>query len=381
MTDERALRVAAAARECAADWAILTSPDAVAYAAGHVASIEAGPSPFNGAPTTAIVSADGIVALLCNELEGAAANAAAVSVLSTYESLGYGDLTPLEDKYVLALQDLSKQIGLGGTVAVQQASFPWAASTALASVVDRYVIIDRTLERQRATKTATELDLLRRCAEITAVGQKAALDSSVAGRTELEAFADIRCAMESAAGERLALTGDFLSGIERTAGIMGWPGSRQLQELDPVICDLAPRVNGYWGDSCNTFVLGEASERFTSLRQITRHALEHAASVLRPGITAGELDGEVRAVIERAGLRNPLHIGHGVGTSSHEWPRVVPGSRAVLEPGMVLMLEPGAYEAQAGGARLEWMFHVTPNGNDVLSPFEHVLRAGVPATR
>jgi Xaa-Pro dipeptidase len=84
----------------------------------------------------------------------------------------------------------------------------------------------------------------------------------------------------------------------------------------------------------------------------------------------------VRGVIERAGFANPLHIGHGVGTSSHEWPRIVPGGSAVIEPDMVLMLEPGAYEAGAGGARLEWMFQVTTDGNHVLSPFEHTLRLG-----
>ena len=45
---------------------------------------------------------------------------------------------------------------------------------------------------------------------------------------------------------------------------------------------------------------------------------------------------------------------------------LVPGSEVVLEPGMVLMCEPGAYDPEIGGVRLKWMFLVTENGNEVL---------------
>jgi Xaa-Pro aminopeptidase len=84
----------------------------------------------------------------------------------------------------------------------------------------------------------------------------------------------------------------------------------------------------------------------------------------------------VRAVFERAGVHNPLHLGHGIGTGVHEWPRIVPDQDVTLEPGMVLMLEPGAYDPDVGGVRLEWMYLVTDTGNDVLSEFAHTLHPG-----
>jgi Xaa-Pro dipeptidase len=379
VSDERKRRIAAAARESRAGWAILTSVDAIAYV-GHVPAIEAGPSPFNGGPATAIVAPDGAMALVCNELERPAAEASGAVAVYTYESLGYTDLTPVADKYAAALRGAGAELGIAGSVAIQTESFPRAAGEALAPSVGAFVSIDRALERQRSVKTAEEIDLLRRCAEVTAVGHQASLEAARPGRTELEVFADVRCAMESAAGERLPVTGDFLSGVERTARAMGWPGDRVLQIDDPVICDLAPRVGGYWGDSCNTFVLGEPTERFQYLYETSRRAIERAAEILRPGVTAGNFDREVRAVVEQAGLRNPLHTGHGVGTSSHEWPRLVPNSPVVLQPDMVLMVEPGAYEPGTGGVRVEWMFHVTEDGSEVLSPFEFVLRPGVRMT-
>jgi Xaa-Pro aminopeptidase len=375
VSDPRADRVAAAARVCGADWAIVTSVDAVAYAAGHVPPIEAGPSPFAGGPTTAVVSADGTVAMLCNELERRAAEAGWASVVRSYESLGYREADPLEDKQAAAARTLLRELGVGGTVAVQAGTFPLQLREALGEDV-RIVPIDRALERVRAVKTDAEIAALRRSAEVTAVGHRAAAEAVRPGRSELAVFADIRLAMESHAGERLPVTGDLLTGVERTAGVMGWPGTRPVEAGDPVICDLAPRVAGYWGDSCNTLVVGEPTSDFLRLWRTSKDAVEVASERLRPGITAGDLDAAVRGVIESAGLVNPLHIGHGIGTSSHEWPRIVPGNPAVIEPGMVLMIEPGAYDPRIGGVRLEWMFLVTDTGAEVLSPFEHVLETG-----
>ena len=382
MSDERAQRAAAAARECGADWAVLTSVDAVAYAAGHVPPIEAGPSPFTGGPSTAIVSADGAVAILCNELERHAADAGWATVVRTYESLGWRDPSRLEDKHAAALRGLLGELGVGGTVAVQAGTCPRHLSDALGDAA-QIVAIDRALERARAVKTDAEVAALRRSAEVTAVGHQAAARAVRPGRTELEVFADIRLAMETDVGERIPVTGDLLTGVDRTAGVMGWPGRRSIEAGDPVICDLAPRVGGYWGDSCNTLVAGEPATDFLRLWRTSKKAIEVAADRLRPGMTAGDLDAEVRAVIESAGLVDPLHIGHGIGTSSHEWPRIVPGNPAVIEPGMVLMIEPGAYDPRIGGVRLEWMFLVTDAGSEVLSPFEHVLETtsvGAPAS-
>jgi hypothetical protein len=36
-----------------------------------------------------------------------------------------------------------------------------------------------------------------------------------------------------------------------------WTTDRVGQEGEPILCNLAPRANGYWGDSCNTIFVGE----------------------------------------------------------------------------------------------------------------------------
>ncbi|NKX16823.1 hypothetical protein HGG75_19490 [Ochrobactrum pseudogrignonense] len=53
--DERLARTIDAIKASGADWGIFTSPDGIAYASGHIVSIEAGPSPFAGGPAIALV--------------------------------------------------------------------------------------------------------------------------------------------------------------------------------------------------------------------------------------------------------------------------------------------------------------------------------------
>ena len=79
--DERQLRVAAAAREAGAGWAIVTSPDPVCYATGFESPYETGPSPFGGGPATALIAPDGTAHLIVvnAELGGAEASRAATS--------------------------------------------------------------------------------------------------------------------------------------------------------------------------------------------------------------------------------------------------------------------------------------------------------------
>lgn len=375
MRDERILRVAEAARTAGADWALLTSADAVCYATQHVGIIETGQSPFAGGPSLAFVSSDSsTVALLVNNLEESDATHASADKVLTYVGLALDERSPVENRYEAAVTDALHGLDVGGIVAVEAATFPQLVAAALAERGATTVPIDRELDRARMTKTSEEVERLRWCAELTNIGQGKALEAARPGRSELEVWAEVRLAMEEAEGKRLVVAGDLTSGIDNTAAISGWPTDRVMQEGDPILCDLAPRSHGYWGDSCNTIFLGEPSAAFEKLYTTTQRSVEVVRETLRAGITAAEFDRAVRSVFEEAGVNNPIHVGHGIGTGVHEWPRIVPGQDVTLEPNMVVMVEPGAYEPGVGGVRLEWMYLVTESGNEVLSGFPHVLR-------
>lgn len=370
MTDERTLKTLAAARDSGAEWALLTSPDAVSYACGYVASIEAGPSPFDGGPTAALIGPDGEATVLTTDLERAQAEASGVPLVESYESFGFREHAPLAERYSIAARRLLGALPRRGRVAVQARSLPWTLAEALHEHGVSLAPFDEPLARERARKTATEIEALRRCATLTTVGQRAVRGLLHPDVSELELFTAIRHQLETAAGERLPVAGDLVSGRERTAAIGGWPTSRRIGAGDPVIVDLAPRVGGYWGDSCTTVSVGAPDDELKRFHAVAVQALERARDLLSPGRAIATVDEQVRAVIERAGLHDPIHLGHSIGTSVHEWPRIVPGGDGVLEPSMVLMIEPGAYDLAVGGVRVEQMFLITETGAECLSAFD-----------
>ena len=242
----------------------------------------------------------------------------------------------------------------------------------LAELLGRPATLDitRPLSDRRATKTATEIAPLTRAAEAAARGQDRARAFVAPGISELAAFAEVRLSMESFAGGRVPIAGDFVSGIARTSVGVGWPGNRMIEPGDPILSDLAPRVDGYWGDSCNSFVLGTPSDEYAALFRRSKEALTAAQTLMTPGKRIDRFDAEMREIIEVDGLTCHHHMGHGIGTSVHEWPRLIPGETAPLREGMTLMVEPGSYRPGIGGVRLEYMMLVTATGARPLVPFE-----------
>lgn len=64
---------------------------------------------------------------------------------------------------------------------------------------------------------------------------------------------------------------------------------------------------------------------------------------------------------------------HSIGTSVHEWPRLVSYETERFRKDTVVMVEPTAFDPDTGGVRLEFMLHVTENGCEVLTDFEHQM--------
>lgn len=371
--DERTLRTATAGEESGADWLLLTAPDSVCYATGYAVPLETGPSPFQGGPPLALVARDGTTGLVVTNIEQPAARQGYADLVLDYEGFSDRLQPPLAANYVECVRRLIRELRAGGTVGIEEGSLPVLLVKAIENAFVSTVSVTSALTRARATKTAAEIQLLARAAELAAIGQRAALDRTAAGETELDAFARIRAAMENAHGARMPITGDYISGVERTAECEGWPNERVMKQGEPVICDLSPCANGYWGDSCNTLFIGDPPTQFLDLYRVAERAIAQAVESVKPGVSAAKVASEVARVIADAAYSNPLHIGHGIGTSFHEFPKIVPEEQAMLEPGMVLMMEPGAYRPGVGGARLEWMFEVTATGNRVLTDFEFRL--------
>ena len=101
-----------------------------------------------------------------------------------------------------------------------------------------------------------------------------------------------------------------------------------------------------------------------------------AVAVTRVGGTATESTRRSATIIEaHPELGACLHgAGHAIGTEIHEPPFLVPSSDIALREGMIFTVEPGIYDSERGGIRLEDDVLVGPDGPVMLSTHPLQLR-------
>jgi Xaa-Pro aminopeptidase len=145
----------------------------------------------------------------------------------------------------------------------------------------------------------------------------------------------------------------------------GEPGDTRLARGDIVLLDFGCRLDGYCSDLTRTFAFGTIPDAwFEEIYELTLTAQEIAIEAIRPGMKGREVDAVARHLIAEAGYGAHFGhgLGHGVGIEIHEGPRLHAESDTVLEPGMVVTVEPGIYLPGRGGVRIEDMVVVTGDG-------------------
>ncbi|WP_254862191.1 M24 family metallopeptidase [Halovivax gelatinilyticus] len=158
-------------------------------------------------------------------------------------------------------------------------------------------------------------------------------------------------------------------------------GSGPIHAGESIVIDIFPRDKEtcYFGDMTRTFVRGEPSDELRRRYEVTHEAFEAALDAIEPGVAGDEIHGIVCDVIEDAGyetLRSDpetstgyIHgTGHGVGLDIHEGPSLSFGGDE-LEPGHVITVEPGIYDPEVGGVRIEDLVVVTEDGYENLTDY------------
>jgi Xaa-Pro aminopeptidase len=144
---------------------------------------------------------------------------------------------------------------------------------------------------------------------------------------------------------------------------------KRFRESPLVLLDWGAETHSrYRSDLTRVLFTGRTMDEIRKVYDIVREAQRLAISAIRPGVDGRTVDAVARRHIEQAGYGNLSHgLGHGFGLQIHERPRLGPNFDHVLQPGMVVTVEPGIYIRGQFGVRIEDDVLVTPDGCEVLS--------------
>ncbi|MFV0278310.1 MAG: Xaa-Pro aminopeptidase [Parahaliea sp.] len=254
------------------------------------------------------------------------------------------------------------------------------------------------LHELRLIKSAAELRVMRRAGEITTTAHRRAMQICRPGLYEYQLEAEILHEF-AMAGARHPAYSTIVGGGDNGCILHYVDNSAKLRRGDLVLIDAGCELEGYAADVTRTFpVGGRFSRPQKALYEVVLAAQRAAIEAIRPGshwnqphdetvrviteglVALGLLKGRVPALIERGAYRDfYMHrAGHWLGLDVHDVGDYRVGSEwRVLEPGMVMTVEPGIYVAPDNtrvdakwrgiGIRIEDNVVVTANGREVLT--------------
>jgi Xaa-Pro aminopeptidase len=171
--------------------------------------------------------------------------------------------------------------------------------------------------------------------------------------------------------------GNTVIGAGPSAADLHYVGDDPIRPGETVLLDVSPRgPDGYYGDATRTFVVDGDGGWERRAYVAVEAAREAALDEIEPGVPAKTVHGEAAAELTAYGF-DPnagegevgfTHgTGHGVGVSLHESPSL--SGAGELRPGHVVTVEPGVYDPETGGVRLEDLILVTDDGYEILAEY------------
>ncbi|WP_281658888.1 Xaa-Pro peptidase family protein [Halobacillus sp. Cin3] len=281
----------------------------------------------------------------------------------SHEIIGYADH---ENPWQM-IKDSMNQAGITNVhhVGIEKEVLSYGRSESFFALFDDAEVLDieGKLNEMRVVKDEQEIAVLKEAAELADFGVKVGTEALNEGVTEMEVLAAIEYELKKKGVAQMSFSTMVLFG-EKSGHPHGNPGDRRLKEGDLVLFDLGVVWKGYTSDITRTFAFRSVNEKQKAIYETVLEALNASLTISRPGTRIGDLDEAARQVITEAGYGDkfPHRIGHGLGINVHEFPSMSHLNDGVLKEGMTYTLEPGIYDPEIGGVRIEDDVLVTPEG-------------------
>ena len=232
-----------------------------------------------------------------------------------------------------------------------------------ASLVD----VSADIAGLRSVKTDAEIDAMRAAAKLNDEIWSEASGSFRAGMTEKDMARAIKRLMidrgDGESFETIVCVGKNAAECHHVPDGTAWNGR------EPVLVDMGVRLGGYCSDMTRNIVPAHPSRLYRKVYSLVLEANMRAIAAVKPGMATDALDAVARRFLAKNGFGKAFghSLGHGVGIEIHEAPWAAKKKKTVLEPGMVITIEPGVYLPGNLGVRIEDIVVVTKDGCEVMS--------------
>lgn len=315
-------------------------------------------------------------------------NAEPVLITPDFEEIGAVQNSPISDiRYYRDERGPSHQVAMslltelliqrGVKIAgIEAEAIPLSTYRILTRMVPNITFIDRTdvIDEVSLVSSKEELEYIREASRLVDVCMQAILAVARPGMTEIELAQTGQKAMEGAASMDYVLNSScYLQQGERSANCHGRAEDTPLQEgnLIEVICEA--EVQYYQASLERPIIVGAGTAEVERATQVTADSFAAAVAEVKPGNTFGAVDRAGREVLLNAGYdRIPTGAGLVRGVLHHTGGRTERGelrmhNDRLLEPNMVVTVEPWAIIPGVGGPRHADVIRVTETGSEFLT--------------
>jgi Xaa-Pro dipeptidase len=227
------------------------------------------------------------------------------------------------------------------------------------------------LWRLRMIKAAWDLDAMRQACAVTAQAYARTFAQTRAGEAERDVM--LRMTHETMRGGGGSPWVAITSGPGNYDLVMGPGTDRILRRGDMVWMDSGCTVASLWSDYGRAGVIGGPSPEQTQAQRLVRGIMDEGVAMVWPGVRTSEIAKRLNDRVNNLPLPVTSHIstiagrvGHGIGLDLTEPPHLSEADQTVLQPGMVIAIEPGV-ATDYGIFHIEENVIVTPAGHDVIS--------------
>jgi Xaa-Pro dipeptidase len=283
----------------------------------------------------------------------------------THDVVGYLDS---EDPWAIIKKELVKRYGTVKSLATEKNALTvdrFDQMKAMFPTADFSKDLTTLVQRLQLIKTEDEIKNLVEAGSWADVAFETGFKAIKKDVSEAAIVAEIEYAMKKKGVKEMSFDTMVLAGAH-AASPHGVPDATKVKENELVLFDLGVVWNGYCSDATRTVAFKQPTDFQKKIYEIVLEAQLTATAAIKPGITAAQLDKIARDVISGYGYGEYFNhrLGHGIGTTVHEFPSLVAGNDLVMEEGMCFSIEPGIYIPGKVGIRIEDCVHVTKNGSE-----------------